>query len=201
MGRLATDLTGRVFDRVTVLKVTDERSKDNKLLWECICECGTVFKANGHNLVGKHIHSCGCMHRESAKKNGIKGTEVVTLPFGESAFNKHYSQYKRDAEKINRVFVITKEQFRSIVNQNCYYCGSEPRPLRKSGRGNGTCVVNGIDRVDSSLGYILSNCVPCCTRCNRSKRDFTQEDFLDMVYRIYNNRILSLQFVEGFDHG
>jgi 5-methylcytosine-specific restriction endonuclease McrA len=39
--------------------------------------------------------------------------------------------------------------------------------------------VQGIDRVDNSIGYTPDNCVPCCTQCNRIKLDhLTYEEML-----------------------
>ena len=43
---------------------------------------------------------------------------------------------------------------------------------------------NGIDRVDSSLGYINENCVSCCRTCNYAKLEMNIKDFLDWVQRI-----------------
>jgi hypothetical protein len=41
---------------------------------------------------------------------------------------------------------------------------------------------NGIDRVDNSKGYILGNCVPCCSWCNRAKADGTLAKFMDWIW-------------------
>lgn len=40
---------------------------------------------------------------------------------------------------------------------------------------------NGIDRVDPTKGYIIDNCVPCCTTCNYMKRILQRDEFLDHV--------------------
>ena len=37
----------------------------------------------------------------------------------------------------------------------CYYCGS---PMLSSG--------SGLDRLDNTLGYTVTNVVPCCSQCN-----------------------------------
>ncbi len=38
--------------------------------------------------------------------------------------------------------------------------------------------MNGVDRVDSSRGYVKDNVVSCCKHCNLAKRDRTAEDFI-----------------------
>lgn len=38
---------------------------------------------------------------------------------------------------------------------------------------------NGIDRIDSNIGYITSNCVTCCGGCNIAKGKKTPDEFID----------------------
>ena len=57
----------------------------------------------------------------------------------------------------------------------CVYCGfapSESDPL------------NGLDRVDSALGYTASNTVPCCATCNAMKGPLHVDVFVHNVRRI-----------------
>jgi len=51
--------------------------------------------------------------------------------------------------------------------------------------------INGLDRVDSSKGYIKDNVVTCCENCNRAKLDLTQQEFFAMIKSIYENHNLS----------
>jgi len=43
---------------------------------------------------------------------------------------------------------------------------------------------SGLDRVDSSRGYVHGNVVPCCGECNYAKQDLSVDDFLASVARI-----------------
>jgi hypothetical protein len=43
---------------------------------------------------------------------------------------------------------------------------------------------NGIDRVDSSMGYVAGNVVPCCSTCNRMKLDHSYDDFIAHIKKI-----------------
>lgn len=46
---------------------------------------------------------------------------------------------------------------------------------------------NGIDRVDSSLGYTVDNVVPCCKLCNQAKNNLSKQEFVDWVKRVYDH--------------
>ena len=78
-----------------------------------------------------------------------------------------FSKYKSDAKRISRVWELTSDQASSLFTQPCYYCGDVP---------NGK--LNGIDRQDSSIGYIFENCVPCCSTCNFAKQQLLPEEFI-----------------------
>jgi len=45
--------------------------------------------------------------------------------------------------------------------------------------------INGIDRVDSSIGYEMKNCVTACADCNKLKSNRPLGEFLELVRRIY----------------
>jgi hypothetical protein len=45
--------------------------------------------------------------------------------------------------------------------------------------------LNGVDRIDSSIGYLPENVVPCCGLCNWMKGDQTQAEFFKRVAEIY----------------
>lgn len=119
--------------------------------------------------------------------------------------NKHQKGYRSylmrtyvtGAKNRGHEFNLTKEQFEDIITKNCYYCGKEPQPateeqLRK--RGNikqPTFYYNGIDRLDSSKGYVLDNCVPCCTTCNYMKRTLSVDEFYNQIKSIYEHQNLN----------
>lgn len=55
------DLTGQVFGRLTVMKDSGKRTKDNGVLWQCICQCGNKPLIRGSYLLNGHTQSCGCL--------------------------------------------------------------------------------------------------------------------------------------------
>lgn len=57
----ASDLTGKTFGYLTVLKVdTKKRQKGEKLKWICQCVCGKTVSVLSGDLVRGSTHSCGC---------------------------------------------------------------------------------------------------------------------------------------------
>jgi len=147
---------------------------DNKYgrWWNCACDCGESTFSNASDLRSGHKKSCGC--------------NQGALPRGEAAFNYHFSSYKRCAATRGYEFKLSKSLFRSLVTKPCYYCGME-NSLKVYKKGlKGHFVGNGVDRVDSSKGYLPDNVVPCCKICNYMKRSLGLEEFLSHINRIAN---------------
>lgn len=57
------DLTGQIFNRLTVLRVDTKRKSKNKY-WICQCSCGNIKSIQHSNLVSGLTQSCGCLHKE-----------------------------------------------------------------------------------------------------------------------------------------
>lgn len=111
-----------------------------------------------------------------------------------------YIHYKSHASSRNLKFNLTEDQFSLIAHQNCYYCGAKPtiyKQLYKYAKNTINESLNGIDRIDSSKGYELSNIVPCCTMCNRMKLDFTSKEFLNHIQQIHNYQNSSTTIPSG----
>lgn len=179
------DLTGQRFGRLLVVKLIDERKKPRILQWLCKCDCGNETIVVSQNLRKGHTKSCGCLFREL--------TSIRTrLPNGEASFNNLYHKYKDSARIRNISFSLDKDVFRNLTKQNCKYCGRVPSQIVKDRNGmfNGDYIHNGIDRVDSLIGYTIENCVPCCKICNYAKRNMTENEFFDWIRQVYIHSIV-----------
>jgi len=140
------------------------------IVWDCECDCGTMHKAYASNLSSGNVKSCGCSHRLAA---------------GESAFNSIYSSYKRIAISKGRYFRLTKKQFRKLVVGECYYCGDSLSNRAYHPKSNGSFKYTGIDRIDNSKGYSLSNSVSCCSKCNKAKLDRSINEYEKWIKQSY----------------
>ena len=87
---------------------------------------------------------------------------------------------KRDAKSRNLAFSITLEEYINLIDQPCHYCNDAFGHVTKG---------TGLDRINSSEGYLATNVVSCCTACNRIKSDlFTVEETKIAVRAILNYR-------------
>lgn len=60
-----------------------------------------------------------------------------------------------------------------------------------------TKTLPGIDRIDSKKGYVMSNCVSCCTTCNSMKLDLTFKDFFEHIELVNNRKKETLELLES----
>lgn len=170
------DRIGQKFGKVTIKSL--EKVENKVTFWRGVCECGNETVIRQTNL--KKIKSCGC-----SKRNYVPPDP--TLPDAEGALRRLYRRYVVDAQRRKHSFSLSLEEFKVIVNSDCYYCGIAPFAIQKSYAGKADDLTyNGIDRVCNEIGYDIANVVPCCKNCNYAKRKFTQEEFFNMIERIYN---------------
>lgn len=69
----ARDLTGMVFGKLTVLGPVERRKFPAgavHVYWLCQCECGRQKSINAYTMIAGTSESCGCVHREMARKIG-----------------------------------------------------------------------------------------------------------------------------------
>lgn len=155
------DLSGRVFGEWTVIKLHSRPSADmHHCVWVCLCSCGRMKKVTSSNL--KRGKGRGCS--KCANGNRLR-------PF-EALYNTLVKQAKGRA-----VVHLSYEDYLSFTAQkSCHYCDVHLvwEPFNK---------MNGhkLDRKNNSLGYSRSNCVVCCSRCNRAKSNhFTYEEWVQI---------------------
>lgn len=55
------DITGRRFERLTVIGLLPKTTKDRR--WLCHCDCGQTTIVSSHHLGAGAIKSCGCLRR------------------------------------------------------------------------------------------------------------------------------------------
>lgn len=79
-------------------------------------------------------------------------------------------------------WALSAEQAAALAFGPCHYCGTPP--ASKSKRLGRTGVAGGIDRIDSSRGYVADNCVSCCWICNRAKGAATSAEFAEWMDRL-----------------
>lgn len=148
--------------RLTILR-TDGIHKNGAVMVIAECTCGKTIRTRRYSILAGDCRSCGCLRRESKDTIGF--------------YNLLYSRYHYGARKRGYSFRLSKEEFYSLVSSVCHYCGAPPSKTTIGGRRE--IIANGVDRIDSWIGYTVSNCVACCKTCNIMKNTYSQEDFLN----------------------
>lgn len=105
-----------------------------------------------------------CLMKEKIKKPRNKY---------DKSWSKKYKGYVTRAMNKSLPMTITQKEFDLIISLPCNYCGN--------------LINNGIDRIDSSLGYVLDNCQPCCPKCNTMKWTFTDEELITHIKKILDH--------------
>ena len=188
------DLTGKKFGRLLVISQAPSIARKNSnrkqiwnCAWNCLCDCGNTRIATTDKLNRGNIQSCGCLALENSKN------PVMLSKLHES--NREYHPRIASARRVLERYVrqdngqcnIEFDEFYSISQMNCTYCGIEPsnkfnafydQPDNSYSKLEGTFCYSGLDRIDSSFPHISGNCVASCLICNVAKSDYTTKEFL-----------------------
>lgn len=171
---------GTKFGRWTVLE-NDLRKKYKSLNPRacrvcCDCEKQTIATIPYSALRSGHSSSCGCV-------KGRRSIETIWLDL--------YRQLRRRGWEIELTFI----EFKAISQLPCAYCNKAPSNIHrvkykvdgKNKRNDDpkwNILYSGMDRVDSTRGYIYGNVVPCCGECNQMKSALPLDKFFELIERI-----------------
>ena len=201
----AMDISGLKFGRLTVKEKSEERASNGDVYWLCDCECGTKnILVTRSNLLSKTKYrtlSCGCYKNE--------GLHIVNR---EDDRKKHIIKYLYGKVRNRKIGfdnskMISIEHYEKMIFEPCFYCGliggnttydtecyegnyKNKEHFSKHRVSDEIVRHNGIDRIDSSVGYVPGNVVPCCKYCNMAKMDRTKEEFLKWAEETYQFFVL-----------
>ena len=121
------------------------------------------------DLNGRTYHYKKCVN-ERRRKSYIKNIDKHRSY--SKSHKSRYAQGRCSADKRQLCWGLTLDQWISlVVDKNCHYCDG---PLSETGAG--------LDRKDSSRGYMYDNVVPCCKKCNSIKCDqLTYEEMIAVM--------------------
>jgi len=179
--------------------VISEPFKKGRYFYQsCRCVCGTTRDVLVQNLKKQTSTNCGCnkpSRMRTLVERNINKTKRVRLGF--SGLRKVFNLYKIGARRRSYSWELSLEEFEQLTSSNCHYCKSPPDKISKcrskratpEGIERSSYRYNGVDRVDSAIGYIKTNVVSCCWACNKMKSTLSLDKFLETIKNIYNNLI------------
>lgn len=169
---------GSKYFRLTVVEFSHQDNRYRRF-YKFKCDCGTVKIIHGTAVTSGNTKSCGCLSSESKASKRLSDNRGV--------INHIILQYKRHAKDRDLNWNLTYEQVAKTIQEPCFYCGTE----RSNHKITKSCKEgydhNGIDRVDSNIGYEPNNVVPCCKTCNYAKSDLNQKDFILWAAKVANH--------------
>jgi hypothetical protein len=130
----------------------------------------------GRASIRKHNATSGMRKSKARYKQSHKGLAAESrfcATDKSRAIKRRYNQtprgrfraYKVSASARGYVFDLTFEQFMTFWQKPCHYSGH-------------AILTIGLDRVDNTKGYTITNVVPCCTTCNKAKQAMGPDEYV-----------------------
>lgn len=142
------DLTGQRFGRLLVVAPTNKRTKNRRVIFECVCDCGNTCYSVGQSLLSGAKQSCGCLQKELAS-NGNK-THGQTHSRLYSIWSGMKTRCNNENEKIYKRYgalgVTVCEEWKRF------------EPFYEWAMNNGYTDRLTLDRKDNDKGYSPDNC-------------------------------------------
>lgn len=144
MHKSIIDLTGKTFNRLTVLKLADNNGRKGNAYWECICVCGNTAEIKSYSLKSGATQSCGCLHKERTYKHGGSGTKAYRswVHMMHRCYNKKAFSHNYYKAKCITVCDSWKNSYAAFLED----MGTPPSDKHS------------IDRIDNNQGYYKENC-------------------------------------------
>jgi hypothetical protein len=184
MANRAKNLVGKQFSYLTVLARAGSNKAGNAL-WECECICGKKVTRTTYMLTTPKVRvkSCGCRKEEAY----IHGRGHSYAPVEVLGVRIAIENIKQRSKVRGHLFGLSEVECKDLFLSPCYYCGAPPSNVATIRRrsGNEYFYYSGVDRIDSSKGYVAENVVPACKFCNHAKSDRTTSEFLEWIERAY----------------
>ena len=134
------------------LSISDGLTTERSQVGNCVSCCAMCNWLKGSLDSATFIKRARHIH--SFQKNNDKKTHSECFPDAKCA---SYASYRSRADKKQLEFAISNDDYKSIIQQDCYLCG----------KASSETHLNGIDRVDNAVGYVAENCKACCKECQR----------------------------------
>lgn len=135
-----SDLTGRRFGKLLVIKRMKGRKLQNRPVWECLCDCGkTCYKRSTH-LIYNDVFSCGCL---------TQGENNVFYIDGRTKRRDHKHTYQ-----LKKKYGLERDDYYKLLEKQdgkCAICFGQPK-------GKSRLSVDHCHKTGKIRGLLCSNC-------------------------------------------
>jgi hypothetical protein len=168
------------------LKRIEEYNKSPKQCARCAKIIEYERRADAHCSLkcGRRSARAIAHAKAIAQNGGYASGRKRAVTDEDFALNQHLSGYKTSAKNRGLCFDLTRDQFKVLVESDCWFCGASPAPTWKHSKLKAPPRFNGVDRLDNEKGYTVGNSVSCCGPCNRAKHTMGLQEFIDRAVRI-----------------
>lgn len=159
------DITGKRFGRLTVLSRNGTKNFKScqKVIWKCVCDCGTVLNRYSDALRNGRIVSCGCFQGGP----GVARTHGLALGKKLTPELKLFYTAKKRAKSLGLEFKLEVSDV--IIPEICPLLGLRIRPNKAK-----LCDTSPtLDRITNTSGYVKGNIWVVSYKANRSKNNLS----------------------------
>jgi hypothetical protein len=149
------DLTGKKFDRWTVLSRAG--SIDRYAAFLCKCDCGTERIIRGHHLSTGASKSCGCLAIEARSKN----MKILNSEQWDGHKKPHHRLYRIWTDMLRRCLKESRHEYKNYGEMGIFVClewENDFKTFYNWAINNGYSENLTIDRIDPFGNYEPSNC-------------------------------------------
>lgn len=168
------NLCGKVIGLWSVISRAQAPDGKHGQYWNCECSNCHSSKIKSSRMLVQNGGGCPCTHR---------------APPGRTALRYLILRYKISAKKRGFDMSLSDSEFKRLFSSNCFYCGIVPSQVATVGKS--ILIYNGIDRLNSSVGYVIGNVEACCKNCNLRKGKLTSEEFKAWIVKVFTNFCVS----------
>lgn len=140
------DLSGQKFGKLTAISINHD-TKDKRVRWNCICDCGSKTVVRACNLKSGEVKSCGCLANENSKTHGMTNTRLYRI---------YKKMYRRCYRPKTKYYENYGGRGITICSEWLGEHGFED--FAKWSMENGYSDNLSIDRKDNDKGYSPDNC-------------------------------------------
>lgn len=118
---LIEDLTGKVFERLTVIEFAGMDKVSNISTWKCKCECGEETIVRRSNLTTGKTRSCGCLLREKDTLEDLTGEvfgRLTVLKYAGFDSKNKVAKWKCKCE-CGEIIITRKQGLKNGTTRSC----------------------------------------------------------------------------------